>query len=357
MPVDHQDMLPIMSNTPELVARGQQGFDLDRPECALAHASGLIFTPCWRGNGGISLFSGSRVGESYTRHVLAASGQTVFDEALRPNGIALNSEGRLLMAHLGDTHGAVIALSADGETEVIVDTVDGEPMPPANFVVTDTAGRLWITVSTRLTPRARDYRKGAASGFIAVAEPGESNARIVADGLGYTNECVIDEHAGKVYVNETFTRRLSVFDLEPDGSLVNGRVHAHFGEGTYPDGLARDANGGLWVTSIVSNRVLHVKSSGSVAVLFEDSDPEHVAWAEQAWNSDSLGRAHLDKAAGKTLKNVSNLAFGGPDLRDIWLGNLLGDRLPVFRSSVAGAVPVHWNAPIDPWLELLNSSC
>jgi len=51
-------------------------------------------------------------------------------------------------------------------------------------VVTDSVGRVWITVSTRLTPRSRDYRKEAATGFIAVAEPGARDARIVADELG-----------------------------------------------------------------------------------------------------------------------------------------------------------------------------
>gem|GEM_PF-4437908 len=72
---------------------------------------------------------------------------TLFDEPLRPNGIALDAEGRLLMAHLGASSGAIFSLSADGETAVVVDTVEGEPMPPANFVVTDSAGRVWITVS------------------------------------------------------------------------------------------------------------------------------------------------------------------------------------------------------------------
>lgn len=355
------NMLLAMTTRLQLTAQGHHGADLNRPECALAHTSGLVFAPCWHGAGGVSVIKPSMSASTtaatnaptsgaQTRHVLATAPTTLFDEPLRPNGIALDAEGRLLMAHLGASRGAIFSLSADGETAVVVDTVEGEPMPPANFVVTDSAGRVWITVSTRLTPRSRDYRKEAATGFIAVAEPGARDARIVADGLGYTNECVIDEVAGRVYVNETFGRRLTVFDLEADASLSHRRVHAHFGHGTYPDGLALDTDGGLWVTSIVSNRILHVDKTGAVSTVFEDSDPEHVAWAEDAWLSDSLGRAHLDKAAGQRLKNVSNLAFGGPDLCDVWLGNLLGDTLPVFRSTVAGAKPVHWDVPVEQWL-------
>lgn len=339
-----------MHISPELTENGQWGVDLKRPECALAHSSGILFAPCWYGSGGISVITASR-----TRHLLATSPNTVFSEPLRPNGIALDRQGGLLLAHLGETCGAIFTLSADGETDVAVDTVNGKPMPPANFVVTDREGRVWITVSTRFTPRSRDYRRDAASGFIAVADPGETDARIVADGLGYTNECVIDETAGRVYVNETFGRRLTAFDLDADAYLRHKRVLAHFGQGTYPDGLALDSNGGLWVTSIVSNRVLHVDPGGRVSTVFEDSDPVHVAWAEKAWQYDTLDRPHLDKAAGLKLKNVSNLAFGGADLRDVWLGNLLGDTLPAFRSSVAGAEPMHWRVPVDHWLAAVDA--
>lgn len=335
----------LITEIPFLQACGHQGSALSRPECALAHAGGVVLTPCWHGHGGVSL-----IRESETRHILASAPLAEFGEPVRPNGIALSHEGEVLIAHLGATQGAIFSLGPDGRIETVVDRVEGMPMPPANFVVSDASGRLWITVSTRLTPRSRDYRRNASTGFIAVAEPGQRNARIVADGLGYTNECVIDESAGRVYVNETFGRRLSVFDLHADARLSDQRVHAHFGAGTYPDGLAADAAGGLWVTSIVSNRVLHVDAKGSVTVVLEDSDPAHVAWAESAWESDSLDRPHLDTSAGSYLHNVSNMAFGGEDLKDVWLGNLLGDTLPVFRSTVPGKEPVHWRAPIDAWL-------
>jgi len=55
-----------------------------------------------------------------------------------------------------------------------------------------------------------------------------------------------------------------------------------------------------------------------------------------------MDRPHLDKAAGRVLRNISSLAFGGPDLRTAYLGCLLGDRVASFPSPVAGAPPVHW---------------
>ena len=58
-----------------------------------------------------------------------------------------------------------------------------------------------------------------------------------------------------------------------------------------------------------------------------------------------MGRPHLDHAAGARLKNVSNLAFGGPGLRTAYLGCLLGDSIATFRAPVAGLRPFHYDYP------------
>lgn len=168
-------------------------------------------------------------------------------------------------------------------------------------------------------------------------------ARIVADGLGYTNEAMISPDGRWLYVNETFARRLSRFPLRADGSLGTKEVVTTFGHGTYPDGLAFDADGHVWVTSIVSNRVLRVAPDGATTLILEDADPAHVQWCEEAYRSGELKRPHLDRAAGRVLKNISSLAFGGPDLHTAYLGCLLGDAIASFRAPVAGHPPYHWH--------------
>jgi len=116
-----------------------------------------------------------------------------------------------------------------------------------------------------------------------------------------------------------------------------------FGHGTYPDGLTFDAEGGIWITSIVSNRVIRVSPDGSQSLILEDADPAHTDWAEKAYLAGTMGRPHLDKAAGRVLRNISSLAFGGPDLRTAYLGCLLGDALAHFHAPVAGHPPRHWH--------------
>ena len=186
--------------------RSWNGKNLSRPECVVAHQSELLIVPNCSGNGGISVISPGGGGE--THHILATSADPV-----RPNGIALENGGTVLLAHMGESSGGIYRLFPNGQIETVLTSANGEPIPRTNFIVLDSTGRLWITVSTRKIPRADDYRADAHSGFIAVAEPGESDARIVADNLGYTNECVIDEANSCVWVNETFGRRLSRLSL------------------------------------------------------------------------------------------------------------------------------------------------
>lgn len=308
------------------------GAGLVRPECVLATARGDVFSADWRGGVAHLLPDGSQ------RLYL---GQPLDGEPLKPNGIALCRDGSFLITHLGADQGGVFRLHRDGRTEAFLRQVDGVDLPPTNYVVQDAHGRTWITVSTRVAPRALGYRKTCNDGFVVMVDA--KGARIVADGLGYTNECALDPSGHWLYVNETFTRRLSRFAVHNDGSLGPKQVVTEFGAGTYPDGLAFDAQGDAWVVSIVSNRVIRVARDGSQTLWLEDAQAAHLDWVEQAYQASEMGRPHLDGVKSRVLQNISSLAFAGPDLRSGILGCLLGESLPVLAMPAAGHPPVHWN--------------
>ena len=327
----------------KLVALGQH---LNRPECVLTHASGLVFVSDWTGAGGISAINP----HGQCQKLLANADPG----AIRPNGIALEPDGCFLLAHLGDKNGGVFKLQANGDISTLVTHANGMPLPPTNFVIRDESGNLWITVSTRKVPRAADYRQTASSGFIAVAEPGNTDARIVADNLGYTNECVIDLERNFVYVNETFARRLSRYDINADGMLSNGEAICHFGEGIYPDGLSMDEEGHLWIASIVSNRIIRIDPNGSQSIMHDDSDAQHVSNVESAFQHNRLESKHLSEVSEKTtLKHASSLAFGGADRRSLYIGNLADTKIHCANVNATGKELPHWNhslGPLESWL-------
>jgi sugar lactone lactonase YvrE len=311
---------------------GAVGQGLVRPECVLTHESGLIFAADWQDAGGVAVIAP----DGRVRRIAARN----FDGPFRPNGIALEPGGTFLIAHLGAETGGVYRLHPSGDVEPVLTEIDGCPLPPANFVARDSDGGLWITVSTRVVPRADDYRPNAKTGFVVRCD--SAGARIAADGLGYTNECLLAPDGAFLYVVETFARRLTRFRIAPGAALVEPTSVAEFGPGTFPDGLAMDSEGGIWIASIVSNRILRLDPSGRLATIFEDSDPDFVAAVEAAYRTHSMGRPHLDRSAGRVLRNVSSLAFGGADLATVHLGALLDDRIRTFRAPIAGAAPLHY---------------
>lgn len=309
------------------------GSGLQRPECVLAHASGYLFAADWEGLGGVSVIAPNGA----VRKILVRDR----DAAVRPNGIALEPDGSFLLAHLGAEEGGVYRLHPDGSSETVLTQVEGQDLPPTNFVLRDSGGRLWITVSTRKKPRALGYRSDVSDGFIVLQD--ETGARIVVDDLGYTNECALSADERTLFVNETFGRRLSRFGVDTEGNCGRKTTVATFGAGTFPDGLAFDDQDGLWVTSIVSNRVIRVMANGDQALQLEDCDPEHLDWIEAAFQSNTMGRPHLDDVRSRRLRNISCLAFGGEDMRTAYLGCLLGASVAMFETVIPGRKPQHWD--------------
>jgi sugar lactone lactonase YvrE len=306
------------------------GEGLSRPECVLATRSGDLFVSDTRG--GVSMIRPDGAVE-FTR---ARGGPA----DLFPNGIALLTDRSYLIANLGPS-GGVFRLRRNGTILPVLTELEGKPLPPTNFVAIDRVGRTWVTVSTRVVPREQAARKGHADGFVVVID--DRGARIVAEGIGYTNEALVDPSGRWLYVNETIARLTTRYAIGPDGSLSGREIFAEYGAATFPDGLAFDAEGGVWIVSIASNRVIRITPDGRQHLMLEDQDPGVLASVEEAYQADRFGRAEMDAGRTRSMANVSSLAFGGPDLRTLYFGSLFGNRVSYVRQKIAGAPPVHWD--------------
>ena len=307
---------------------GELGQGLVRPECVLATADGGVYVAHF--DGGVS-----RLGPDGARRDFLGGDQPT----IKTNGFALTPEGDFLCANLMPP-GGIWRVGRDGRQEPFLLEVEGRPLPSCNFVALDGRGRVWITVSTWHEPRSLAYRPDVADGIIVLVD--DRGARIVADGLGYTNEAILDPSQEFLYVNETFARRTTRFRVTEGGELTDSQVVAEYGAGTFPDGLAFDVVGGLWVVSIVSNRVIRIGPDGRQHLVLEDADAAWLAEVETVFQEGRLGRPHLDRVTSRRLRNISSIAFGGPERRTAYLGNLLDDRIYSFESPVAGLEPVHW---------------
>ncbi len=292
------------------------GSGLHRPECVVLDDRNDMYVPDWRG--GVT-----RLAADGTQQTWLAASPPV---ELRPNGIALMPDGSFLVANLGDD-GGVWRLHRDGRVAPFLTEVDGVPLPPANFVVGD-GERVWISVSTRQAPRQQAWRPGVADGFIVLVDA--RGARVVADGLHYTNEVRPDPSGTWLYVVETFGRRLTRFRIGARGDLSAPEVVVSLGSGNYPDGLAFDRAGRIWVTSLVSNRLLRVSAAGIETVL-ADENRDFIAAVDRAFEAGAMREDHLGRIPGTRLQQLTSVAFG-IDETEVYLGTLHGDC--VFRARL-----------------------
>ena len=151
----------------------------------------------------------------------------------------------------------------------------------------------------------------------------------------------VDPTGAWLYVNETCAKRISRFPVKGDKLGARETVH-EFGPGEFPDGFAFDSEGGVWVACVNANRVIRIELGGRRTLILDGSIPELIAEGEAFFNADKGGRHHVELGARSPLKNIASVAFGGPDLKTVYLGNLAGDRIPTFTSPIAGAEPVQW---------------
>ena len=305
------------------------GNNLKRPECVLVDKEETLHVADWRG--GVTLIYKNGV-----QKTILANGSF----KPKPNGIAIHPDGGWLLTHLGDNDGGVYRLSLNGDLKPYLLEINKELLPPTNYVHIDNLGRVWITVSTRLIPRILGCTPNFKDGFIILID--ENEPRIVAENLGFTNECLIHPITGELYVNETFSRCLSKYSVSSKGHLYDKKTVMEFGIGEFPDGFAFDVEGGIWVTCIVSNKVIRISSNGEREIIINDSDINHIQYVEDAYQKGILERKHLDNIVSTRLKNISSICFGGSDLKNVFLGCLLGDEIATFKSEIAGLQPTHW---------------
>jgi sugar lactone lactonase YvrE len=294
------------------------GNGLHRPECVVIDRDTRVYVPDWRG--GVT-----RIAPDGSQRTWLAKDPAV---ELRPNGIDLLPDGSFLLANLGHD-GGVWRLHRDCTLAPFLTEVERTPLPPANFVVQD-GERTWVSVSTRHVPRQQAWRPDVADGFVVLVD--QQGARIVADGLHYTNEVRPDPSGTWLYVVETFGRRLRRFRIASNGDLSDAEVVAAFDNGTFPDGFAFDRAGRIWIASPIGNRLLRL-DDGELATVVEDVNVEYVAAVERAFANGEMRKEHLGPIPGTRLQQLTSVAFS-PDWTTVYLGSLHADC--VYLLDIAG---------------------
>jgi sugar lactone lactonase YvrE len=163
-----------------------------------------------------------------------------------PSGLGFRPDGSLLIASTEDRQ----VLRYDGETVVtIADLADLAPASLGDMVVDD-AGRAYIG------------SQAFTDGIIVRLDPDDS-ATVVAEDLDFPNGMVITPDRKTLVVAESTGRRLTAFTIGDDGALGDRRIFADGLDGP-PDGIALDAEGGVWTSMTLAHQFARIIEGGDV---------------------------------------------------------------------------------------------
>lgn len=168
-----------------------------------------------------------------------------------------------------------------------------------------------LAIAPNGTLYASDPNWGAKTGQLWRIDPDGTTTRLATD-MGTTNGVEVSPDGKRLYVNESVQRNVWVFDIQPDGGVANKRLLRQFPDHGF-DGMRCDADGNLYITRY---------GKGTVAVL----SPE----GELLREINVLGA------------RPSNLCFGGPDGRTVYVTEVEHRRLVQFRVEIPGAAWTRW---------------
>lgn len=228
-------------------------------------------------------------------------------------GIALCEDGGLVI-----TGGALTKWDQRGGTlRDIFAQWQGKPLFGLNDLTTDARGSIW-TGSFGMEIAKFDFSAKPPPGSLFRIDP-PGTVTMLYEGLEVTNGLGFSPDGRLLYHCDTTTRAVWAYDVTAERGVKDRRMFGKLPEGM-PDGMTVDAEGGVWVAVVAGpGEVVRFKPNGTV-----------------------------DRRVKVPAKTVTSVAFGGPDLRDLYVvtANNSEDRErkgTIFRtrSDIAGlAVPL-----------------
>lgn len=280
----------------------------------------------------------SRDGRVWASDQASACAEVLRDGTLRrvgnaggaPNGINMDREGRIVIANFGLATAPTGPLqrldTTTGEVEILCDQIDGRTLLASNYPIVDRHGNVWCSHSTWDREKAE---RGAADGFVYRVRP-DGRAEKMAEGFQFANGLALDADEAYLYVCQTFGYNVVRLPIRRDGTLgaaepygpvlgvaafrgATPEQRATFGA---TDGCGFDQEGNLWVALVIANKVIAITPERRVVTVIHDPTGELMDWP-------------------------TNVTWGGPDLRDLYIGSIRKDYVLHARSPVPGLPLVH----------------
>lgn len=264
--------------------------DLDaRPERI---ATGFTFTegPVWSSRDRSLIFSDLQLGEpeggAVYRWTEAGGAQVWRQPSRNINGNTYDRQGRLISCVMGGRH--VERTNLDGSVEVIASSYEGRPLNAPNDVICAPNGDVIFT-DPFFPPRGQPLPadRPPACVFRIVADDG--SLMLLTSDLEAPNGLALTPDGRHLYVDDSRRRNIRRFDVNPDGSLSDGRVFVEVKHGDatpLPDGMKLDELGNIYLAPNSPEGIWVYSPEGTLlGFIGMGESAANLAWGGDDWRT------------------------------------------------------------------------
>ncbi|WP_406432180.1 SMP-30/gluconolactonase/LRE family protein [Streptomyces sp. NBC_01589] len=260
----------------ERCANGDSRLEVLHDDCRWAE--GPLYLPAWR-----QLIWSDIPNDRILRWDEATGTVGVFrTPAGHSNGNTLDRQGRLVTCEQGNRR--VTRTEPDGTVTVLADRYAGKRLNSPNDSVVRSDGTIWFSdPDFGITSDYEGHRAESEIGACNVyrIDPATGDVHLAADGFAGPNGVILSPDEKRLYVSDSRTARIQMFDIREDDTLSDGKVFAEGRGNVRFDNIRFDDEGRLWAAAL--------------------DDSVH------CYHPDGtlIGRLRVPEP-------VSNIAFGGP---------------------------------------------
>jgi gluconolactonase len=209
---------------------------------AIKVADGFQFVegPVWLDGIGL-LFSDINANTVY-RWSETAGSSVYLKPSGNSNGLALDSQGRLLLAQHGNRR--IARLEANGSQTSLASHFNAKRLNSPNDLAVKSDGAIFFTDPPYGISSSQ--QELSFSGIYRISPNGYLS--LLEKSLSRPNGLAFSPDESVLYVGDAETRRIYVWDVVQDSTLANKRLFAYMKPSGYTDGMKVDANGNLFAT-------------------------------------------------------------------------------------------------------------
>jgi gluconolactonase len=243
---------------------------LDHPECCALDRDG-------------NLWAGGEAGQIY-RIDPTGRVETIANVGGFCCGVALSPDDREVFACVSGV--GILRIAKDGAHRVFATHAGDHTIVAPNFLLFDAHGQLYVSDSGYWVKNNGCLLRFAPDG----------RGEVVAGPFGYANGLALSIDQRHLFMVESNTDSVLLFAIDPDSNVGQPDVYAK-NVGRFPDGLALDADGNLYVCCYASDEIWRI-----------DRGRRQTLLAHDRW--------------GILLGRPTNLAFGGENFDEVYIANL-----------------------------------